>query len=165
MSKRIGRCFGLALTFINSAQGIERVGVGGIAEGALPEAHLAGRDVDVPHEPVEGLHRWTLDAAHDPVGMEPPAVEHGEAAADVAQRDHQVHGLVGDVGGRLPARHTQCWVTDAEALGRRSIRRSSSALKATTIVDADMSSAPAAGGIVIPAQASAPPASGMAATL
>lgn len=49
--------------------------------------------------------------------------------------------------------------------GRRSTRRSSCALSATTTVDRLISTAPAAIGNTIPAQASAPAASGMATTL
>jgi len=49
--------------------------------------------------------------------------------------------------------------------GRRSTRRRSWALSATTIVDADMRMAPTAGDRVIPAHARTPAASGMATTL
>ncbi len=56
-------------------------------------------------------------------------------------------------------------LTLGQRSARRSSRRSSWALSATTIVDTLMSPAPTAGGRVMPAQWSAPPARGMAMTL
>src|SRR5438270_5494050 len=79
--------------------------VGRIPERPLPEAHLADRDVDVPGEPVELLQRRMSVAAEEGLAVEPPAVEDAEAAPDVAQRDHEVDGLLGHVAGRLPTGH------------------------------------------------------------
>ena len=53
----------------------------------------------------------------------------------------------------------------AGAAGVRRTRRSSWALRATTMVDADMSTAPMAGLSVTPAKANTPAASGIAMTL
>src|SRR6201987_4351305 len=67
-----------------------------VAEGALPEADVVGRDVEVAAE-----HRELLERGPGVVGAElqlrkeVPAVEDGDAGADVADGNGEVHGLVG----------------------------------------------------------------------
>src|SRR5919201_4402019 len=73
------------------------IGGGGITERALPEADVAGGDVEVAGQPREVLERRVV-VLTDPLQIEAPPVEDGDAAADVSQRDREVDGLVGRLG-------------------------------------------------------------------
>lgn len=63
-----------------------------LAHRRLPEADLSGGDEEVPRLAAEGLDLGlVLDA--DP-RLDAPAVEDGDARADVAQRHHEIEAIV-----------------------------------------------------------------------
>src|ERR1700677_1930646 len=68
-------------------------GVVRIADGALPESDVAGRDVQVAGLRLEVLNRWRLLAAM-PLGIEDPAMQHGQSTARVAERHREVDDAV-----------------------------------------------------------------------
>src|SRR5262249_22740416 len=71
----------------------------GIAEGALPKADIARRDVEVALEPREGIQRRVVFRP-GVLRLEVPAVEDREAGASVADGDDEIDGLVVRLGDR-----------------------------------------------------------------
>src|SRR3954452_16209194 len=86
--------------------------VGGVPEGSLPKGHIAGRHVEVPGEAAEAVDRRALERREVTAELHPPAVEDRDAVADVAQRDRQVDGVVGDLGRPAAARYPHDVVVD-----------------------------------------------------
>src|ERR1700719_4404931 len=80
-----------------------QVGMGGIAERALPEAAVPGRDVEVPRLAGKAVQVAMLVLAVV-ARMEQPAVQHADPGAGVAQRRGQIDHPVLVIGlGYRPA--------------------------------------------------------------
>src|SRR5207244_10069591 len=97
------------------------VGSAGLAEGPLPEAHAAGRDVDVSGQAPElsGVRVRRVEASF---GIEHPAVQDGHATSHVAQRDGHVDRLVGDLATAPPPGGRTQWLSANPTLSGASSR-------------------------------------------
>jgi len=65
-----------------------------VAEGSLPEAHVAGGDVQVAGVAAEALCRRGFDVGEYAVGPRVPALQHGDAGPDIAHGQDEVEVAV-----------------------------------------------------------------------
>src|SRR5205823_5049133 len=97
------------------------LGRGGIAEGALPEADVADRNIEVAREPRELLGRPVQGIAELRGRVEAPTVEDCDPGADIPDRDREVDRILTNLRDAAPAFDDEPLLVDEADLLRRII--------------------------------------------
>ena len=74
-----------------------------VPQRPLPEADVAGGDVQIAGQAPKVAHRGTLHGIEAGPRFEPPAMKHGDAVAGVAQRERQIDGVADHLSGAATA--------------------------------------------------------------